>query len=114
MITSAEVKGKMEQEITVVSDAILKRIEEKLNNKFTKNMNKNASAMSELLIQGKIYVGYSCMQRKLQNEFGFDYYSSVWSVLLIKAEKLLEKKLAEAGWKLDGDYLVPLEEQKEE
>ena len=113
MVTSSEVKVKMEQEIKVVSDAICNRIEEKMNSKFANDMNKNESIMSELLIHGKIYVGYSFIQRKLQNEFGFDNYSSVWSVLLIKAEEVLDKKLAEAGWKRDGDYLVPLEEQKE-
>ena len=108
MITSKEVKGKMEQEISAISNAICERIE-KLNDKFIVDMNKNESAMGELLIQGKIYIGYSCIQRKLQSEFGFDNYSSAWAVLLIKAEAILEKKLAEAGWRIEGDYLVPID-----
>ena len=107
MITSKEVKGKMEQEIS--ANAICERIEKKLNDKFIVDMNKNESAMGELLIQGKIYIGYSCIQRKLQSEFGFDNYSSAWAVLLIKAEAILEKKLAEAGWRIEGDYLVPID-----
>ena len=113
MITSKELKGKMEQEISAISNSICERIEKKLNDKFIVDMNKNESAMSELLIQGKIYIGYSCIQRKLQSEFGFDNYSSVWAILIIKAEAILDKKLAEAGWRIDGDYLVPLEEKKE-
>ena len=114
MVTSAEVKVKMEQEIKVVYDSILNRIEKKINEKFANDMNQNDSAMSELLIHGKIYVGYSFMQRKLQSEFGFDYYSTVWDVLIIKVEEILKKNLAEAGWKLEGDYLVPVDDEQKE
>lgn len=113
MITSKEVKGKMEQEISVISNAICERIEQKLSDKFAADMNKNDSAMSELLIRGKIYVGYSSIQRKLQREFGFDEYSAVWDIMMIKSEAILDKKLAEAGWKREGDHIVPLDEQKE-
>ena len=113
MVTSTEVKAKMEQEIQVVFDAIYKQIEQKLDNKFN-DMNESNSALRELLLSGKIYIGYSLIQRKLQQEFGLSNYSSTWAVILTKVEEILKKNLAEAGWKLDGDYLVPLEEQKEE
>ena len=108
MVTSTMVKQKAEKEFKNVAEEIFSRIEKKLEEKMNDN-----TAINEFLVAGRVYVGYSFRIRELQRELGYEDDSTSWNALKEKAEVIVNEKFAEASWKRDGDYLIPLEEQKE-
>lgn len=110
MITAKEVKTKIEREVEKISNEFYSRLENKMNEKIIDN-----SIIIELLAKGKVYVGYSYRVREAQRDYGYDDNSIAWESIMKKVSIIIDKRLEDAGWKLeDNDFLVPIEEKTKE
>lgn len=114
IITSKEMKEIMEQEVEYLKDLIYSRVEKKINERLGERIfGTGNSAVDELLLFGKIKIDYSTIIEEIRIDYGFESNSEIWKILVERTEKTLIENLAESGWRLDRDHLVPLEEKKE-
>ena len=114
IITSKEMKEIMEQEVEFLTDIIYSRVEKNINEKLReRTLGTGNSAVDELLLFGRIKIDYSTIIEEIRIDSGFESNSEIWKMLVERTEKTLIENLAESGWRLDRDHIVPLEEKKE-